>query len=224
MGAPPWNLPMPDAKQLAEPKYRPLLITVGIAAVGITAVATICICGGVASWLFPASPPVVVHQPNPGMEVANETLTVEQFDAMADDATRNRDVAAVAKALEGHADLPSLRPSQLEFDQVGRITLPMTVVQVLDQNNALVRIDNIPGHARAVPGTPLTFWLTAIPTATLVDDTRFKMDGAFVVAGKRQYETASGSGRTVYLFRWVEPAVIEEARKSLVYPPIKGSP
>lgn len=227
--------------QLRDPKNRPVLFAgVGTAMV-VTMIFTSCLCCGVISWLFPSSPTEQEETAKPlPAEVAslpedeNQTAesgqpkelknTAEQFDAMAEAAKRKRDLSAVKEALRGHSDLPALSPANFEFNQMGSVEWPARIVQVIDERNMLVSITRRTPRRRNDLPERMTIWVADISTDHFVDDTSVTLKGGFVVAGKKQYQTVSGGGKTVFVLRQIDPAVMAQARKELVYLPTSSSP
>ena len=202
---------------MLEKKYIPLAIG-GAAALAAVTLSVTCLCCGIATWVFPSRPrqPVAEVTPETKLKPDHTTITEEEWDAAMEAAGKKRAMELLTRALMVRAELPTLQPSELEFDQVGLIKLPLTVVQVVDERNALVRMSgDLPGRTRAVQGTPLLFWLTGAPTYRWVDDEPLELDGAFVVVQNRKYVTTLGAGKTVFQLRWIDPSLVEEARRSL---------
>lgn len=186
----------------------------------VTLVVTSCLCCGVTSWVFPSreKTAAVIEPvaPEPDDTPTSEpAITEAEWDELMEGAGQKRALELLTNALKAEKELPTLLPSQLEFDQVGVIKLPLTVVQVIDERNALVRMNgDLRGRSRSVPGTPLLFWLTGAPTYRWVDDEPLHLDGAFVVVQNRKYLTTTGAGKTVFQLRWLDPSVIDKARSS----------
>lgn len=192
----------PFLKSLAGPKYRPYLLAAAIAAPAVTLLATMCLCCGASSWLFPPSRRQVDEAPVAKVAAEPEfKITQEEVDRMMRRIERKHAEDRLRSALKKNPELPALRPGDFEYDQVGTLPAVLTVVQIIDGENAIV-----------TAGRGSVFWLTDVPTRDWVDDKMVRLDGVFVVTENRKYLTVTGAGKTVSQLRWLSPEVVNEVR------------
>lgn len=80
------------------------------------------------------------------------------------------------------------------------------IIQVIDDGEALVTIHDI-GDAGSLDAP--TFWLRAIDTSKLTDDSTIAVNEVVEVTGTKKYDTAAGATKTVFV---IEPFDVEQLR------------
>lgn len=102
-------------------------------------------------------------------------------------------------------DFGKLQPVTLQ--ESGIISHSYEIAQIIDESNMLVAIDNLNLYSRYKEQESRLIWLKS-STKGVVDGTRIKLDGVYQITGTKQYTTAIGSSKTVYV---IEPIDFREA-------------
>ncbi len=90
----------------------------------------------------------------------------------------------------------------LEEGDVGRLPYPYRVIQVVDENNAIVEINYYPWVSRADMQQE-TVWMK-ISTKGMADDKKYTTADYFKVAGTKKYDTAAGTTKTITMLETTE--------------------
>lgn len=96
--------------------------------------------------------------------------------------------------------VPALRGG-FAVGKVGGFAYPVTVRRIIDNANMIVRasVDLGPGPGNIWAVQKLDIWLSGVATDKLADDTQVDLPGPFEITGTRQYRSAVGEVRTLFV-------------------------